>query len=379
MTASSATARLREQLLAGGCDPEEVEKAEAGGELGMLAIDRLLLPSAARYDRTEVAQRAGIDIAFAIRLWRALGFPDLPDHEKVFTDLDVEMLVTACRYIEAGVADEEVVVQLTRVVGSSMARVAEAQLSVLEERMAVAKLSGDEAVELALALMNVVADDWQQLFAYAHLRHLQAAARRAPFIQEGDAPAAKVMAVGFADLVGFTVLSQQLDAHDLAAVVDRFEALSYDTIASFGGRVVKMIGDEVMFVADDVASAARLGLELSERYGDDESLSDVRVGMAHGPVLPHEGDYFGPTVNLASRIVNIAYAGSVVVSDEMYNALEGDEEFGWKPIRPRRLKGIGLTPLWAITRPGEGSTVATEVARRVRAKRNKGRGKRAAN
>src|SRR3954453_8966490 len=122
-----------------------------------------------------------------------------------------------------------------------------------------------------------------------------------------------------------------------------------------------------MFVADDPACAARIGLTLAEVYGDDEALTDVRVGIALGPVLRREGDYFGTTVNLASRIVNIAYAGSVVVSDEVYRALLDDEEFGWKPIRPRRLKGIGLVPLWALTRPGEGSTLATGVARRVRA------------
>ena len=76
-------------------------------------------------------------------------------------------------------------------------------------------------------------------------------------------------------------------------------------------------------------------------------------------------------VNLASRIVNIAYSGSVVVSDDFYRDLLDNEEFGWKPIRPRRLKGIGLTPLWALTRPGEGSALATELARRVRSRRNR--------
>ena len=98
-------------------------------------------------------------------------------------------------------------------------------------------------------------------------------------------------------------------------------------------------------------------------------MSDVRVSVAYGPVLAHEGDYFGPTVNLSARIVNIAYAGSVVVSEEVYRALETSEEFGWKPIRPRRLKGIGIVPLWAVTRPGAGRPVATEVASRIRARR----------
>jgi adenylate cyclase len=101
-------------------------------------------------------------------------------------------------------------------------------------------------------------------------------------------------------------------------------------------------------------------------------MPDVRVGLAMGPALAREGDYFGPTVNRASRIVNIAYAGSAVVSDEVHEALEGDERFGWKALRPRRLKGIGWTPLWVLTRPGEGSSRAglpAEVARRMRARR----------
>jgi adenylate cyclase len=98
----------------------------------------------------------------------------------------------------------------------------------------------------------------------------------------------------------------------------------------------------------------------------------VRVALAMGPVLAREGDYFGPTVNLASRIVNIAYAGSAVVSDEVHEALEEDDTFGWKALRPRRLKGIGWTPLWVLTRPGEGSSrtgLPAEVARRMRARR----------
>src|SRR5205085_3507701 len=107
-------------------------------------------------------------------------------------------------------------------------------------------------------------------------------------------------------------------------------------------------------------------------------LPDVRVALAAGPVLVREGDYFGPTVNLASRIVNIAYAGSAVASDEVHAALEGNEEFGWKALRPRRLKGIGWTPLWVLTRPAEGGDrhgFPAEVARRMRARRARRRAK----
>ena len=107
-----------------------------------------------------------------------------------------------------------------------------------------------------------------------------------------------MLAVGFADMVGFTLLSQHLGEDELAAVVRRFEEISHDIVTGLGGRVVKMIGDEAMFVVDSVVAAARIGLGLAEAYADDELLSDVRVGLAVGPVLVHDGDYFGPTVNL---------------------------------------------------------------------------------
>jgi adenylate cyclase len=129
-----------------------------------------------------------------------------------------------------------------------------------------------------------------------------------------------------------------------------------------------------MYVTDEPAAGALIAVTLAEVYGDDEMMPDVRVGLAMGPALAREGDYFGPTVNLASRIVNIAYAGSAVATDEIHEALEGDDRFGWKPLRPRRLKGIGWTPLWVLSRPGQGSDrhgLPGEVAKRMRARRTR--------
>ena len=124
------------------------------------------------------------------------------------------------------------------------------------------------------------------------------------------------MAVGFADMVGFTMLSQHLGDEELAAVVSRFEELAHDTVVALGGRVVKMIGDEVMFVVPTATGAAQIGLSLAEAYAGDELLSDVRVALAIGPVLVQDGDFYGPVVNLASRLVGVANPGTVLVSDE---------------------------------------------------------------
>jgi class 3 adenylate cyclase len=161
------------------------------------------------------------------------------------------------------------------------------------------------------------------------------------------------LSVGFCDLVGFTAMSQQLTDDELAAVVSRFEELAYDTVAAGGGRVVKMIGDEVMYVVEDPTVAAQIGLALADAYAGEEQLSDVRVGIACGPVLGREGDYFGPVVNLAHRIVNIAFPGTVVVSAEVAESIDETAGLEARPLRPRYLKDIGRVPLFSVARPGE--------------------------
>jgi class 3 adenylate cyclase len=195
------------------------------------------------------------------------------------------------------------------------------------------------------------------------------------------------LCVGFADMVGFTMLSQQLSDEELAALVSRFEDVAHDTVTALGGRVVKMIGDEVMFVTDAAGAAARIGLALAEAYADDELLSDVRVALAVGPVLVQDGDFYGPVVNLASRAVAIAAPGSVLVSDEFHTALlreleasgavpspTGKEkvtsrdaagEFAFDALRPRLVKDLGRVQLWALHRPGaEALTLDGRVGRR---------------
>jgi adenylate cyclase len=165
------------------------------------------------------------------------------------------------------------------------------------------------------------------------------------------------LCVGFADMVGFTMLSQQLSEEELAALVSRFEDVAHDTVTARGGRVVKMIGDEVMFVTDTATDAARIALALAEAYADDELLSDVRVALAVGPVLVQDGDFYGPVVNLASRAADIAAPGSVLVSDEFHSTLLAEThasagEFAFKALRPRLVKDLGRVQLWALYRPG---------------------------
>jgi adenylate cyclase len=338
------------------------------------AVDQLLVPGENHYTRAELARRTGIDPEQVRRFWRAMGFPDPPDDDAIFTDTDVAVLSAFDHFLRDDMVEPEVALQITRVVGQAMSRVAETEVAAVLERLeAMGLIDGrtDEEISTAVvarsaALLPAI----ESLLVYQWRRHLAAAAQRVVMARQTEGDVGLSLTVGFADMVGFTALSQQLEERELAQVVGRFEALAYDAVAGRGGRIVKMIGDEVMFVTDEPAAAAEIGLTLAETYGQDETVSDVRVGLAHGPVLGLEGDYFGPTVNLASRIVNIAYVGAVVVSSEIHERLEGDERFVLRAVRPRRLKGIGLTPLWAVRHPDQAKRRLPEaVMERMRTRR----------
>ena len=141
-----------------------------------------------------------------------------------------------------------------------------------------------------------------------------------------------------------------MEPESLPELVARFHEVANHHVALAGGRVLKVIGDAVMFVAPDPESAARAAIGISEAAHDDDTLPEVRIGMASGPVVEVEGDIYGETVNRASRLVELANPGSVVVDDEVGSALY-DGEYRVRPMRPRKLKGLGVVPTWVVRPP----------------------------
>ncbi len=378
--ASDPGATLRDALLALGVSDAELDQAERDGTVPLLAIERLVVSEPASYDLTELAEVTGMPASQIAQLWRSLGFAEPRPGDRLFTRSDADMLHTVAELIDEEVIDPALAVQMSRVIGSSLARVALAQIDALDPsegegdgddesedddgdglgdervvdgpaRRAAGGLSPERArrqksfsmhaTTLIPTLPKVMDSVWR--------RHVQVAARQR-LNQEAAGADRDHLVVGFADLVGFTALSQQITPRELAAVVDRFETIAYDTVGRIGGRVVKMIGDEVMFSVDDDAAAVEIGLTLSEAYAADDDLSNVRVGLAAGPVLQRDADLFGPVVNLASRIVGIAFPASVVVAASVHDALAEDPAFAWRPIGRRRLKDLGRVPLWVAQR-----------------------------
>jgi len=351
-----ALARVRTLLHDLGCADDEIDRAAEDDVLDLLVVDRLLVPAGNRMTRAEVAKRTDIPDEVAKRFWRALGFLDVDDDEPAFTDVDIEAVRTFQSMVAMGLVDLDTAVQMARVIGSSMARIAEAEAAPGSTPILMGTgdsiLDADEFARRADASIPAMG----RLLEYVWRRHLQAATRRAMLHRSrgADEGVRPVMAVGFADMVGFTMLSQHLGDEELAAVVARFEELAHDTVIALGGRVVKMIGDEVMFVVPTATGAAQIGLSLAEAYAGDELLSDVRVALAVGPVLLKDGDYYGPVVNLASRLVNVAHPGTVLVSDEFRDTLaaEGADDIDTRPLRTRNLKDLGRVQMWKLLRAG---------------------------
>ena len=366
-----ALSHVTEILLMHGATEEEIDRAVADGVIDLFVAERMLIPSRRRYSRLEVSELTGVDLEKLERFWRALGFPGVSDDESAFTDLDLEAVRLFQGLQALGTADTEAAVQMARVIGSSMARIAEAEL--VPGDMVSEEVDPVLSAEAFAGVADVTIPAMAKLLEFVWRRQVAAGIKRSMMLRShGLAPGqSPVLAVGFADMVGFTLLSQHLGDQELAAVVRRFEELSHDIVTSARGRVVKMIGDEVMFVVDDVADAARIGLDLADAYADDDLLSDVRVGLSCGPVLLRDGDYFGSTVNLAHRIVNIANPGTVLMSDEFHAALmiEAPGEFTGQALRPRLLKDLGRVQLWWCGRAGQeadGAGAAADRRRNVR-------------
>ncbi len=362
---------LRDAVLGFGVPVHVVDRAERDGTLELLALEHSVSMEEPTYDLIEVAARSGIEAGQLRELWRALGFPDPRPGERVFTDTDVEMLTDVVKFIDAGSLEADLALQMSRVIGSSLNRIATALVDAADSQVTSRREAGESSEEAQLAAVRAadVLPLMPRIMDQVWRRHLGAAARRR--IVRATADEGQIVCVGFADLVGFTAQTQELPEQQLAEVVGRFETIAFDLTSAHGGRIVKMIGDEVMFTCDDVIAGAELALDMAATYRLDDHLSDVRVGMASGRVLERDGDVFGSVVNLASRITNVAFPGAVIVSQDMHDALEGDDRFVLRGLRSHYLKDIGRVPLWALRPAGDDSKQPFQHERRRRSARNR--------
>jgi len=294
----------------------------------------------------QAATKAGLDPSQVAAICTATGLPTPDPEDPCLGDGDVEILRAIADLQACGLTDPEFVLQLARVCGRHLRRIADAQISAARQQARNGDLT-DHARHTVPILERALTHLWR--------RHLADAATRALLDDENSGDAC---AIGFVDLVGFTARSQQLDDHQLAELVTTFEQLATTTVGAHGGTIVKTMGDEVLFVHDEPEAAARIALELIERCDAHHALPAARGGLAWGYPLVIGGDYFGPPVNLASRIVKLALPGTILADPSLAEQLHDVDDLTTKRLRAQRVRDVGEIALHVVRRAAARTSVA---------------------
>jgi adenylate cyclase len=319
------------------------------------ALERLLLDGPRRYTRAQVAAMSGMSPQRTQRLWRALGFPDAADDDPVFTDADVHALGVLAELIASGFVDEDTEASIARAMGQALSRLADWQADMLADALTRTAPGGERrpaSPEEAVAVANALLPRMLEMQSYVWLRHLAANADRLlAATGPGDR---RELAVGFADLVGYTSRSRGMGGRELGAMVEDFESTAAEVIARHHGRVVKTVGDGVLFTAASATDAADIGLQLPDAWKTDER-PQLRVGAAYGTVLTRLGDVYSPVVNLASRLTSLARPGTLLVDRELADRLRGQEGYRVRPLRRVSVRGYDHLQPWLVRRRRTGA------------------------
>ncbi|MBX9639710.1 MAG: adenylate/guanylate cyclase domain-containing protein [Mycobacteriaceae bacterium] len=316
---------------------DEMVQAERRGRLFGLAGDVLQWSGPPVYTVAAAAEQLGLTGGQVAHAWGLLGLtfagPDVP----ALSQTDVDALGTWVAL--KTVVGEDGALGLLRVLGAAMARLAEAESTLIRAGTPDIQMTHTNDEFATAQAYRSVAEFVPRiggLIDIVHRHHLASA--RTHF--EGvirDASSSVVCGIGFADLSGFTALTQALTPAQLSELLNEFAGAVSDVVHADGGRVVKFIGDEVMWVSAAPEQLAQAAVDLVDHPQAREEGLQVRAGLAYGTVLAINGDYFGNPVNLAARLVSAAAPGQILTDEALHERLPG-----WPatPHGPLVLKGF---------------------------------------
>lgn len=348
---ASPTADQRIELLSWmtdlGISVDRMVTAHRRGELIAAAGDDALRPGQ-RITPRALAQRVGMDVSLVQAVRRASGFPPIAEDDDGLTDDDVRMF----ELFEAAAAffARDEVLHLASVMGSSMRRIADAAGEMFLRDVEGPMKASVPTREIDLARTNLAAIELARaatgVFVPMFLSHMEVSTERTRAARrDSDDYETVPLAVGFVDLSGFTEQSARLSPRGLRRLVVDFEGRANGIVGDHGGRVVKMIGDEVMFSAIEPDAACAIASALTTAAPDGTT---ARGGVAFGDIVASGGDLYGPVVNLASRIADIAIAGEVLVNDTVATTASSHE---FEPAGRRSLKGFSEpVRVWTLLR-----------------------------
>lgn len=262
----------------------------------------------------EFAATCDLDAAFVRRLWVAFGLPESSVIPLGVTP-DVAEAIRVMALLATAMG-EDTIFGFARVVGSSVARMADALSATMRVAVEIPEREtgrpySEVAREYSSAARELLPVLWDAVGAVFR-RHLVLVSYQGWSTDPDRIAVTHDRTVGFADLVGSTEVLRRQSVAELAALVDGFEQLVWDVVGAAGGRVVKLIGDEAMFVHELPAEACAIARRLVEL-----SPQPIKVGLAYGTLVGLRGDYYGPTVNLAARLVATSPPASVLVSESV--------------------------------------------------------------
>jgi adenylate cyclase len=344
-----AREELLEHLADDGFSLEELKAAVAEDRLALLPVERVL---GGRYSAAEVEERTELPAQTMLRIRRLLGLPEASPEDRVFGDEDVEAAQSTRKFLEAGMS-EDAIGEITRVLGESMARLAATTAAAFVQSFLE---PGDSERDVALRFAELAEELTPALHPVliaAYRAHLREAVRRGVISQaereSGTLADAQEMTICFADLVGFTRLGGAVAAAELGSVAGKLSQLAAE-VSEPPVRLVKTIGDAAMLVSAEPEPLVAAALALLDA-AEEAELPTLRAGVALGPALLRAGDFYGHSVNLASRVTGIARPGSVLCTEEVRDA--APDEFDWSFAGKHRLKGVSKPVALYRARPAE--------------------------
>jgi adenylate cyclase len=331
---------LLEQLAADGVPLAELKRSSDDGTILFLAAERVL-SGGTRYTAAQISELTGVDPDFLVAVRRAMGMPIPAPDEALYTEDELESVRMTSAFAAAGVSEEEIL-ELTRVLGRGLSQAAEAMRAVVLRLVLEPGVSEPELAQRYAAATAELSPMLGPLIANLLTLHLRQMARgeaiNAAERGGGQLPGSREVAIGFADLVGFTRLGEEVAPEELGRLAARLEVLASDVVEP-PVRLVKTIGDAVMLASTDPATLLHSLLTLIDAAdAEGEEFPQLRAGAALGPALSRAGDWFGRPVNLASRITAVARPASVLVDRELREGTR--EDYRWSYAGVRRLRGI---------------------------------------
>jgi adenylate cyclase len=296
----------------------------------------------------DIAARRGMPVSRVMRVLLAAGIPAESE-----TEVPAELVSLMAAFEQgAAIMGEEAILAFTRVLGAAANNIAEAAVSLFFSELGPGTIrqGPDELARARLAEAATMAfTGVPEVLSVLVMDAFERARRRAGTVRSWLDPAragddaespTEIVALGFVDLVGSTAWAETIGLRDQSLALTRFESAAWTSAVLAGGRVVKTIGDEVFFAAPTADAACRIGVEVCRAAALDEVLPLARGAVGIGPATPREGDYYGPLVNLLSRLVKTGAPGEVVVTEAVARELSR-EVWSLRPLEPAELRGIG--------------------------------------